>query len=250
MQRGHTCSSRRQSGDVLHWDEGKISGVTRWLGRLYDMVLKARDVPDSETAVSEILEDQFKLLKPTDRAQLAQWDADSAVWREVQKAIDSVTTSYETVYPLNTVVSDLMGLTNTLAANEAADRAIRKEALSALLRMLAPIAPAFAEECWSILHPASATIFQPQSFPSLDGTLAMLQPRFQPCPVQVNGKLRCTVEIPQPPKLAGDELKAWIVAEIMKTEEGKAKLSGGLTDIRNAKKTIVVAGGRLVNFVF
>ncbi len=238
------------AGEVLNWDEEKISGTTRWLGRLYDMVLRAQDIPDPELAVPEILKEQSRQVKSMSPAQAERWDADSAVWRGVQAAIDSVATSYDRVYSLNTVVSDLMGLTNTLAANQAATPAIRKEALSTLLRMLAPITPAFAEECWGILHPASPTIFEPGTFPCPDGTLAMLRPRLQTCPVQFNGKLRCTVHIPQPPKLEGDDLRDWIVAEIMKTDEGRAKLSGGTRDIKDAKKTIVVGGGRLVNFVF
>jgi leucyl-tRNA synthetase len=40
-----------------------------------------------------------------------------------------------------------------------------------------------------------------------------------------------------------------VVAELLKTEEGKARLAGDETDIRKAKRVIVVRGGALVNFV-
>jgi len=235
--------------DVLNWDEEKISGVTRWLGRLYDVVLKAGDSADNELPAREQLEKRSKQVESMDGEQLVRWDADSALWRALQSTIRSVTASYDEVYSLNTIVSDLMSLTNTLIDRTEATPAIQREALSSLLRMLAPITPAFAEECWAILHPSSPALFDSASFPRPDSTLDHIQPRSQTCAVQVNGKLRCTVEIPRPPGISGDELKQWVVSEVMKTEQGRARLSGGSVDITKARKTIVVRGGQLVNFV-
>src|SRR6202035_3584686 len=89
---------------------------------------------------------------------------------------------------------------------------LRYHALSALLRIMAPITPAFAEECWSILHEAPASIFT-QPFPTPDDTLEMLQQqrRSQVCAVQINGKLKFAVTIPLPPAgLEGEKLAQWI----------------------------------------
>ena len=237
--------------EALNWDEEKISGVTRWLSRLYNYV-GTLDKPDSnavDISAKGFLEEQSKKLGSMSADELAQWDTDAQVWRDVQKTISSVTSSYSEVYGLNTVVSDLMSLTNTLVENEASP-AIRREGLSALLKMMAPIAPAFTEECWSQLHPSSGSIFSSATFPTPDGTLPLLQPRQRKCAVQIKGKLRAVVEIPPPPAdLKDDALKEWIVEEILKTEEGAAKLSGGASDIRTAKRVIVVRGGSTVNFV-
>ena len=238
-------------GDQLNWDAEKISGVTRWLHKVYDLVLKVNNSSATQPSMSakEYLEEGAAKLGSSGGAELSQWDADAAVWLDVQRTIESVTSSYRKVTSLNTVVSDLMSLTNTIAANGSANPIIQKEAVVALLSMAAPITPAFAEECWSILHPTSKSIFQSASFPVPDGTTAILQPRMQACAVQVNGKLRLVVDIPKPPGLVGDELKDWVIDQVTKTEEGKAKLLDGATNIRSAKKVLVVKEGKLVNFV-
>lgn len=234
--------------EVLNWDEAKISGVTRWLGRLHHYVegLAAEGGAGGESAKSH-LEARHSRLDSMTAEELAQWDVDARLWREVQRTIPSVTSSYSDVYGLNTVVSDLMSLTNALVESEATPL-LRREAASALLRMLAPITPAFAEECWATLHPGSPSLFEAAGFPEGDGSAGMLQPRLRPCAVQVRGKLRAVVEVPAAPKgLEGDALREWIVGEILGTEEG-GRLAETM-DLRGARRVIVVRGGSTVNFV-
>ncbi|KAK4152952.1 hypothetical protein C8A00DRAFT_34352 [Chaetomidium leptoderma] len=245
--------------EILDWDGDKIVGVTRWLGRVHDLVVKlgsATTATEPKTPRS-YFEDTAGRLDSLDTQELAQWDADVAVWRDVQKTIASVTASYEKVYALNTVVSDLMSLANTIQENSGTlSEGIQRQAVSALLRMMAPITPAFAEECWSLLgfQAETGSMFRGEgkaSFPVVDGTLdlPLLQPRKQTCAVQVNGKLRAVVDIPKPGGLVGDQLKEWIIQEILKTDEGKAKLANGTVDVAQAKKVIVIKEGKLVNFV-
>ena len=245
--------------EILDWDSDKIVGVTRWLGRVHDLVRKlgpAATQPEPSTPRA-YFEDASARLGSMSAQELARWDADVSVWRDVQKTIGSVTASFEKVYALNTVVSDLMILANTIQEHgDALSEVIRREAVSALLRMMAPITPAFAEECWSLLglQPEAGSMFHGAGkarFPVPDGTLelAALRPRTQTCAVQVNGKMRVAVEIPKPGGLAGDALRDWLVAEILKTDEGRARLAGGAVDVRRAKKVIVIGEGKLVNFV-
>ncbi|KAK2628749.1 hypothetical protein QTJ16_001852 [Diplocarpon rosae] len=246
---------------------------------------------------------------------------DRKFWRSVQSTIQSVTDAYDKTHSLNTVVSDLMRLTNTIAdyhnTNIAdsdplalkADYRLSLHAIRALLQMMAPITPAFAEECWQLVAPigierhaisanrvsvkfsrlkslVGARIaqftqmltsgrlprplrfhFEPsqlpharelagsvfkQPFPTVDGTFEMLTPSKQKCAVQVNGKVRCVVEIEKSGmEVQGKQLEAWTVKQILGTAEGKKKLTGmGQTvDVRKAKKVVVVQGGRTVNFV-
>ncbi|EAQ86011.1 hypothetical protein CHGG_07264 [Chaetomium globosum CBS 148.51] len=254
--------------EILDWDGDKIVGVTRWLGRVHDLVARiAATTPSSATPVptprayfestTTTTPDAISTMTPQ---QLAQWDADVAVWRDVQRTITSVTTSYERVYALNTVVSDLMALANSIQDRAALlSDAVRRPAVSALLRMMAPITPAFAEECWAMLHGGGegggGSMFRGEGkavFPVVDGSLELpaLQPRRLSCAVQVNGRLRVVVEIPTPGGgMAGDQLKEWIVQEILKADEGKGKLVNGTLDIKQAKKVIVIKDGKLVNFV-
>jgi len=173
---------------------------------------------------------------------------------------------------------------DTEAQDWRTDKFFTYHATLELLKMMAPITPAFAEECWCLASPfrpgaltvALANIvnrFRPrtmvypeadqrgmsifdQPFPTTDGTFEMLAPSTQTCAVQVNGRLRLVVEIPAvPADLKAEELEKWIVDTIMATEEGKQRLLGGqekgnhVPDIRKAKKVIIVKGGKTVNFV-
>jgi leucyl-tRNA synthetase len=239
-------------GDTLNWDEDKISGVTRWLHKLHDIVTKVGKASGSGTQQSSVkgyLEDRVAKRSQLSSEDAAQLDADSAVWREVQRTIASTTASYEKVYALNTVVSDLMILTNTIHSNLAkASTVVLRDALSALVRMAAPITPAFGEECSALLHSGSRSVFAEASFPIADGTLGILQPRKHNCAVQVNGKLKLVVEIPTAPEgVEGEEeLRDWVVGEVMKTEGARAKLG---PEVLSAKTVRVVRGGKLVNFV-
>jgi leucyl-tRNA synthetase len=245
--------------EILDYDGEKIVGVTRWLGRIHDMVQRLGPAsPDADiVAPKTYFENTTSKLGSMSAEELARWDADVAVWREVQRTIASVTASYEKVYALNTVVSDLMGLANTIQEKAGVmSEGIQREAVSALLRMMAPITPAFSEECWSILglQREGGSMFAGEgkvTFPVVDGSLELeaLQPRKQKCAVQVNGKLRAVVDIPKPSGLAGDELQKWIVGEILKTDEGRNRLANGTFDITQAKKVIVIRDGKLVNFV-
>src|SRR5439155_23809140 len=77
------------------------------------------------------------------------------LWVLTHKTIASVTESFSQTYALNTIISDLMTLTNVLwDTPPSSDTAamLRYLSLTSLLRMLAPIAPAFCEECWETLH--------------------------------------------------------------------------------------------------
>ncbi|KAF5025885.1 hypothetical protein F66182_2004 [Fusarium sp. NRRL 66182] len=238
--------------DVLNWDEAKISGITRWLQRLHDQIaaIAAESVSDTTTA-KDYLSSKHKRLASLSAKELARWDAEATIWREVQRTITSVTASYDEVYSLNTLVSDLMILTNTLIDNAAADPIIKREAAQAIISMMAPITPAFAEECSALLDPSIDSVFSSTSFPVADHSLAeLVRPRIQPCAVQVNGKVRGVVNIPPPPsELSGDALRDWMVKEILSTEEGAARFSEGPYNLRAAQRAIPVRGGKTINFV-
>lgn len=239
-------------------------------------------------------------------------EQDKRLWRSVQETVVSVTEGYSKTYSLNTVVSDLMTLTNTIidytthhhdhnrdpdvdghvySLRQVGSGILIIHALKTLVKLMAPITPAISEELWQMLAklypknisavggkqspidvdsrdlhidlPVSShqSIFD-DSFPIPDGTHDLLAPAKRTCAIQINGKLRLTVELSQAPSdLQGKELQNWITTEILKTKEGKEKLTGegavgfvvkgktGKADIRKAKKVIVVQGGKTVNYV-
>ncbi|KAI0835346.1 leucyl-tRNA synthetase [Hypoxylon sp. FL0890] len=244
-------------GEVLNWDEHKISGVTRWLARVYDFVRKIQ-IPKETSSPGFNGEAYFNEpadeLRKIKQKQAAQWDADVEVWRAIQNTIISVTNALEKVYPLNTAVSSLMSLTNKLIENQDACDVVKYEATVRLIQMMAPITPAFAEECWSILKPNTGSIFAKghSSWPVPDGSLQYLGSDGVNCAVSVNGTLRCVVFIPTKSADIADsspEFQQWVTEEILKSEEARAKLLSGNTDIRKATKVYVVKGGAVVNYV-
>lgn len=241
--------------DQLHWDETKISGITRWLQRVHKMVTNAAQLPslpDGETPRT-YLEKQLQSLDRKAPGQMARWDSNCAVWGKVQEAITLITASFERVNNLNTIISDLMTLTNNISRNPLAmevEPGIERAAVETLIQMLAPIAPTTAEVAWAALHPSgTSSIFQSGKFPTVDGSLVFMKPRNQSCSVQVNGKLKIVAVVPlPPPDLTPEALQVWLTAEILRTVEGQGQMSLGTT-IRTAKKAFVVKGGKTMNFV-
>ena len=236
--------------DVVNWDEDKISGVTRWLGRIHDLATSTQDlsVLSREDDVTEHIKSRAQRAHEMKGAALKEWDIDTAVWRGVQQTVLSVTDSYQKVNSLNTIISDLMVLTNTIVSNAGGNAAIRTLAVSALVRMLAPVAPAFASECWQLLGGKEALFSGAVRFPVPDGTLPLMKPREQPCAVQINGKVRAVVDIPIPAEgMTQDELEAWMVDKI--TEKPEAAKLPAAAELRAAKRIIVVKTGKVVNFV-
>ncbi|KAI1214677.1 leucyl-tRNA synthetase [Annulohypoxylon truncatum] len=239
-------------GEVLNWDEDKILGVTRWLRRVFEFIQNIPKPGNTQDAVfnGEVHFQRLAESQKVDEKEVSQRAADAEVWRATQNTIISVTNAIEKVYSMNTTVSSLMELTNLLIKNQEASDVIKREASLLLLRMMAPITPAFAEECWSILKPGNGSIFT-DSWPIPDNSLQHLGPSRINCAVQVNGKLRCVVEIPtKPAEIAdgSDEFLEWVRSEILRSEEARQKLVGD-NDITKAKKVFPVKGGAVVNYV-
>ena len=161
--------------EVLEWDEEKISGITRWLKRLHEFIDARRFLwhkLDDRGYIGmrdHFLSNAEGLQKRTKEQQLQErWvvydkyhAAEKKLWQTVQSTISSVSESYGKTFSLNTVVSDLMGLTNAVIEAEKdlstdSASAIIKQATQKLIQMMAPITPAFSEECWRLLHPGIA----------------------------------------------------------------------------------------------
>jgi len=318
--------------EVLEWHEEKISGITRWLRRVHEHIASLQDVWIGLNEITpkayfiefgQAAEGGKEMLKYTEnlarefenrpgpkdiskegildglsdlKFRIQLLERDKALWRLVQTTIQNVTRSYSETYSLNTVVSDLMTLTNAIIEHgdltrdhKDPDRVnisstfeinngnsdisstlqVNKWATKALIQMMAPITPAFSEECWELLQhsdrkgqalapskeglgPAEPESWQhsvfDSEFPEMDGTIEWFPPTTQQCAVQVNGKLKTVVELPIPEKgLGGEELNKWLTGELLATDEGK-KLEQKL-HITEAKKVIVVHGGKTINFV-
>ena len=255
--------------EVLEWDETRIVGIQRWLGRVWRLVLDTRRVLEkSQLPVNSFSSPMLATpLNPPLPNPATLTEKETHQWGQLQRTILSITTNLSETFTLNTIISDLMELTNTLHhpnqySNQPVNTALQYHTTNTLLRMLAPVAPAFAEECWERLHsslnsgcdpPSIPSIFE-SPFPQIDSSVAALQTQVQTCIVQENGRWRLAVEIPKPsPELMERvneaDLKGWVVEQIEKTVEGKAWSKRSKDRGFDWKRVIVVKGGRVVNFV-
>lgn len=260
---------------VLEWDEERIVGVERWFTRIWRYI----EYPQESAAfeISYLVKYREKLNRfhgiqtgPDDWAAIDtyfkttmkyDWNKfqkhELKAWVQVQKTIVSVTASFSRTFALNTVVSDLMELSNYLIAPKRYKLGWQMgyQAWSAFFRMLAPVAPAFAEECWERMHALCRSTGTPKTsifhepWPKEDGLIAELDQRGQTCSVQEDGKFRFAVEIERPPEGLNQssdlgKLKEWAVTQIHGTEEGKRFLKAKVFDAVH-----VVRNGKTVNFV-
>jgi leucyl-tRNA synthetase len=139
-------------------------------------------------------------------------DAERALRRKTHETIRRVTVDIEERMHLNTAVSSLMELVNELyafsegtphGAPSRADApvariertqtiAVLREAIDALVLMIAPFAPHTAEELWQMLdHPEPLA---GASWPLFDPEVAKAEELV--VPVQINGKVRARLTVP------------------------------------------------------
>ena len=278
--RAHVLFSAPVS-EVLEWDETKIVGIERWFGRLWKLVLDAKE----KLAASSFVVSEGDLTSPAGHAaslpslqELGDTDADAVL--STHNTISSITKRIETnPYGLNTVISDLIKLTNSLASSVSSSPQVLYICLSSLLRLLAPVAPALSSECWevligTVLHgprgqtgveadppiPELFTIPWPTPLLTPEQAHILTSRGAQTVAVQINGKLRFTIAIPRmlspttsnEPSGKSDTVtdeQDWIVSRILESNEGQLWLREK-NDWEKRRRVIVVKGGKLVNVVF
>jgi leucyl-tRNA synthetase len=200
-----------------------IEGAYRYLARVWRLVHRWADrIADA----------------PEPHADLTP--AQRAVRRKTHQTIRRATDAFEDRLRLNTIVAALMELTNALydfteATPEPAeaDAAVVCEAVSALVRMLAPFAPHVASEIWEVTGHADS--LATAAWPVYSDALA--REEAVELPVQVNGKLRSKVLVA--PDADNDAMREAALAD--------ARVAA-LVEGKQVAKVIVVPG-RLVNVV-
>jgi len=207
----------------LRWSETGIEGAVRFLRRVWTMVYRWRDRKGS-TGVS-----------PADFS-----DAARALRRKTHQTIARVTADFEKL-DLNTNVAALMELLNALgefhidpAAASASDRFAAREAIEALVVMLAPFSPHVAEEMWEGLG-REGGLLKGAPWPVADPELTKKEEL--EIPVQVNGKLRARVIVA--PDISEKDLRTMALAD--------AKIQSFIDGQKIVK--VIVVPQRLVNVV-
>lgn len=204
------------------WSDQGVEGAHRFLGRVWRMVFE-RYLPLVEEGEGSSV--GFGVGKGSHREMRSL----------TQRTIASVTHDIDE-FAFNTAVSFTMELVNGIyryTSEKEVDTDILREAVVAVLNLLAPFAPFICEELWSVLGLEGSV--HSQAWPTYDEELA--RPQEVTLVVQVNGKVREKVTVPA--DISEEEMKEKALAC-----ENARKFIGD----KGIRKVIVVPG-KLVNIV-
>jgi leucyl-tRNA synthetase len=211
--------------DVI-WTEAGAEGAHRFVQRVWRLV------------------SEFMAQPPANNDVFAAGDGESPQALELRKithkTIAGVTDDIEKL-GFNRAVAKLYELVNALSSGLRAEKIaadatltrVGRECLVHLIKMVAPMMPHLAEECWSMLQEPGMVadsdwpVFDPDLLVENEITL----------PVQVNGKKRADLTISK------DADKAAIEAATLELEAVQRALDGG------TPKKLIVVPGRIVNVV-
>lgn len=205
----------------LEWSSAGVEGASRFLNRVYRLILQCSDLLGCDSTIPANLGDIGRDLH-----------------RKTHQTIKRVTESIEQNFHFNTAISAMMELFNALSSaisdknSKTVEPETVKEAITTLLLLLSPMVPHFSSEMWSTIY--DSTIDE-KSWPTYDENAA--KEDLLTIVVQVNGKVRSRLEVDA--DIADVDLKAIALAD-----EKVLKF----IDNKPVKKTIVVKK-KLVNIV-
>jgi leucyl-tRNA synthetase len=170
---------------------------------------------------------------------------------ELKNTQQSVAEKLDQAAGLNTVVSDLIKLTNALESYNNLSSHQRKTndegsrvlsfCIQSLVRLMAPLTPAFSEECWQVLQTMGlpngkselscrhTSLFNgSKSWPSdlaIDEHDSMGS--LQAFMVSIDGKPKFTsmLHLVQAPDYLGEEMEEWFIKNVFQSSEGQRWLT-------------------------
>lgn len=166
-----------QGGD---WSDKGIVGIDRFVQRVYELCSSNKNIIN-----------KFKAESTYELNSLN--DSEKKVYRKINQTIKKFEEEIEH-FRFNTAISSMMELLNELTKNisECRDE-IKSYSLERFVTLLGPVAPHLSEECWNLIGNEDSLFEKPVWYnPDPDGltidevTIAL----------QVNGKLRATINMP------------------------------------------------------
>jgi leucyl-tRNA synthetase len=203
----------------LEWTETGIEGIWRYVNRLWRIVS----------------EPPFALPPPGGPMPNALSPAVAAVRRTTHKTIAAVTDDLDR-FRFNRAVARIRELTNALEelpAVEPGGAEVLREGIEALTRLLGPMMPHLAEEMWETLGGDGMLAEEP--WPTADPELT--RDEQVTVAVQVNGKLRATLDVPRDTASAAVENAALALPQVARWLDGQAP------------RKVIVVPNRIVNIV-
>ncbi len=209
----------------LEWNEAGVEGMSRFLRRFWREVTAHVAQPDHAEVAA--------LLRSGAQLSAEQ----KTLRRQLHEAIQKIGDDYGRRYSFNTAIAALMELLNHLSKFDDMSeqgRAVRHEVLQTMVLLLNPVTPHISHHLWQVLGNPE-TLLEDVPFPQADP--AALVRDSLTLAVQINGKLRGTIEIGA--QTSREDIEAAALAE-----SNVAKFLEGMS----VKKVIVVPG-KIVNIV-
>lgn len=185
----------------LEWSERGVEGSYRFLKRVWSIVGTYHQLALHDNTLTK---DEL------------------ALRRKLHQTIAKVTEDLDGKFAFNTAISAIMELVNDMykfaEAHKEINANLKTEVLRNLLILLAPFVPHIIEELWQTLHASEKSVHE-ASWPVVDSSALVVDT--VEIAVQVNGKLRATMEVSV--SLQNNELeeKAKQLPGVQKFIEGK-----------------------------
>jgi leucyl-tRNA synthetase len=203
----------------LEWTETGIEGIWRYVNRLWRMV--------SEPCVA--------LPPPGSPVPTSLSPAAAVIRRATHKTIAAVTDDLDK-FRFNRAVARIRELTNALdelPTDEPGAPEVLREGLETLARLIGPMMPHLAEEMWQELGCGGLLAEQP--WPTFDPDLT--RDEQVTLAVQVNGKLRGTLDVARDTAADAVEHAALALPQVMRWLDG------------HPPRKVIVVPNRIVNIV-
>jgi len=191
----------------LEWSDQGVEGSFRFLNRTWRIVMDYLD--------------DIRDISPFDGTAALEGDLKN-LRRKAHQTIRKVSRDIEDRFHFNTAISAVMELVNALyalprpAKDDRTALAVVREVVDAVLLLLGPTVPHFAEELWELMGNRTRLIDSP--WPEFDPTVAAEEEIV--IVIQINGKVRSRISVPS------DEEEAAIKAQAHGDEKIAAMLAG------------------------
>jgi len=203
----------------LDWTDAGVEGAWRYVGRVWRLIENASDK-----------------LADLGAPQPSSIEGEALTMRtQVHKTAHAVTQDLNNFH-FNKAVARIRELTNTLEGFNASDEGcnwVRREACEFVAKLINPMMPHLAEELW--LQLGHNTLLANESWPSVEESL--LVDDTVTVAVQVNGKMRGTIELAKNIDKAEAEASALALDTAIAAMDGKTP------------RKIIVVPNRIVNIV-
>ena len=206
----------------LDWQEDGVAGVSRFLSRVYRLVMRYAERAKQATG-----------------AVAANTVTEQALLRKLHQTIRKITEDFGGRWHFNTCIAAIMELVNAVTGAESAildgevSDAVIADLLKNLVLLLQPFAPYLACELWEQLGQPDKLLRAP--WPKFDESLAR-EDEIE-IPVQINGKLRTVIRV-----------AAGAAQEVLRdTAMADEKVTAAITGKHVVK--VILVPGKLVNLV-